>query len=199
MLGASVVWAMLGPQTGWPRLINVALEAGTLLLALTRSGRSVRLQWLAAAVGVLMVAISLGSIAFGGPGGLAALAEAALAVTAAVAIFAGLARQLTMTLHSIMGALCVYLLVGVFYASLDQAVAAFTQGPYFTLIAAATRSHFTYFSFVTLTTTGYGDFTPATSLGRLLAIAEALMGQLYLVSVVALVVGNVARTQAERT
>ena len=84
-------------------------------------------------------------------------------------------------------------------ASLDQAAAAFSQGPYFTSIAAATRSHFTYFSFVTLTTTGYGDLTPATSLGRLLAIAEALLGQLYLVSVVALVVGNVARTQAERT
>jgi hypothetical protein len=47
---------------------------------------------------------------------------------------------------------------------------------------------------VTLTTVGYGDFTASTSVGRMFAVSEALTGQLYLVSAVALLVGNIGRT-----
>ena len=46
---------------------------------------------------------------------------------------------------------------------------------------------------MTITTTGYGDLTPATDLGRSLAIAEALTGQIYLVTVVAAIVGGLSR------
>ena len=47
---------------------------------------------------------------------------------------------------------------------------------------------------MTLTTVGYGDFTASTSVGRMIAVSEALTGQLYLVSAVALLVGNIGRT-----
>jgi voltage-gated potassium channel Kch len=57
---------------------------------------------------------------------------------------------------------------------------------------------FQYFSFITLTTVGYGDLTPGTELGQLLASLEALTGQLFLVSVVALVVGNLGRDLPHR-
>jgi hypothetical protein len=52
---------------------------------------------------------------------------------------------------------------------------------------------FLYFSFVTLTTVGFGDRTAAGDLGRMLAVTEALLGQLYLLTVVALVIGNIGR------
>ena len=52
---------------------------------------------------------------------------------------------------------------------------------------------FVYFSFVTLTTLGYGDLTARADLGRMIAICEALFGQLYLVSVVAILVGSFGR------
>ena len=52
-----------------------------------------------------------------------------------------------------------------------------------------------YFSFVSLTTVGYGDLTPISDLGRMIAVSEALIGQLFLVTVVALVVGNIGRTR----
>ena len=54
---------------------------------------------------------------------------------------------------------------------------------------------FIYFSFITLTTTGYGDLTAAHDLGRMLAVTEALFGQLYLVSAVALLIGSLGRTR----
>jgi hypothetical protein len=50
-----------------------------------------------------------------------------------------------------------------------------------------------YFSFVTITTTGYGDFSAATGFGRMTAVLEAIFGQLYLITVVALVVQNLGQ------
>ena len=50
-----------------------------------------------------------------------------------------------------------------------------------------------YFSFVTITTTGYGDFTAASGVGRMTAVLEAIFGQLYLITVVALVVQNLGQ------
>ena len=52
------------------------------------------------------------------------------------------------------------------------------------------QSRRTYFSFTDLTTTGFGDLTPAAAIGRLLAVLEMLLGQLYLVTVISLLVGN---------
>ena len=52
------------------------------------------------------------------------------------------------------------------------------------------QSRRTYFSFTVLTTTGFGDLTPAAGIGRLLAVLEMLLGQLYLVTVISLLVGE---------
>ncbi len=49
-----------------------------------------------------------------------------------------------------------------------------------------------YFSFAVLTTTGFGDLTAATHVGRSLAVVEMLLGQLYLVTVIGVLVGNFA-------
>ena len=57
---------------------------------------------------------------------------------------------------------------------------------------------FLYFSLITLTTTGYGDLAARTSLGRMLAATEALTGQVYLVTVVAVLVGNIGRVRPAR-
>jgi hypothetical protein len=55
-----------------------------------------------------------------------------------------------------------------------------------------------YFSFITMATVGYGDLTPQGSLGRALAVTEGLFGQIYLVTAVAALVGNLGRTRAPR-
>ncbi len=61
------------------------------------------------------------------------------------------------------------------------------QGPHEAL------SEQVYFSFTTMTTTGYGDLTPATNVGHALAVLEMLLGQIYLVTVIGLLVGNLTR------
>ena len=73
------------------------------------------------------------------------------------------------------------------------AIGGFGSSPFFAEQAHTNISDYLYFSFVTLTTVGYGDLTAAGGLGRAVAVIEALTGQLYLVTVVALVVSRMAR------
>jgi hypothetical protein len=115
-------------------------------------------------------------------------------------------------LNTIFGALCVYILAGVMWAYIYAAVQIFQfdQDPFgldlaLTSAANAVEMRQTllgslmYHSFVTLTTLGYGDIVPATPLARSLCVIEAVMGQIYLVVLVADLVGlHVGARQRER-
>jgi hypothetical protein len=87
------------------------------------------------------------------------------------------------------GVLCLYLLIGLAFGTVFAFVDEVGDRPFFTS-GAADRDDFLYYSFSTLTTTGYGDLIAATDVGRSLSITEALIGQIYLVTIVAMIVGN---------
>lgn len=100
------------------------------------------------------------------------------------------------TTERIFGALCAYILIGVLFALLYAHLeyraageAAFTFSDSTILESAESESGllplFIYYSFVTLTTLGYGDVTPVSEAARTLAWMEALVGQLYLAVMVA--------------
>jgi hypothetical protein len=91
-------------------------------------------------------------------------------------------------LEVVLGALCAYLFIGVYFAFLYDVMANLSKSPFFAQPGADGKLNYLYFSFITLTTTGYGDISPAFGPGRMIAVTEAVIGQLYLVSVVAIVV-----------
>ena len=101
----------------------------------------------------------------------------------------------------IVGAAVVYLLMAIMWTFIFAVVETlhpgsfnFPQG-----LDIAATNHFLYYSFVTLTTLGYGDITPVTSLARSLCILEAVLGQLYLVVQVAWLVGvHVSQSMLKR-
>lgn len=105
--------------------------------------------------------------------------------------------QAIVTSGTISAALCVYLLVGVTFTMVyrgillggaDDGVRSFVSGS-----GEPVEPHeMGYFSFVTLTTVGFGDITPRSQFARSLVVVEALLGQLYLVAVVAQLVGRIA-------
>ncbi len=133
--------------------------------------------------------------------GIAAIANGLLVVLAPPAVVIGLLRLLratsTVTITVVAGVLCLYLLVGLFFAFTYGAVQDLGGAPFFANGAAATSTRSVYFSFVTLTTVGYGDYTARTNLGHTLSVTEALIGQIYLVTVVAAIVGRVVPRRAQ--
>jgi hypothetical protein len=112
---------------------------------------------------------------------------------------AGLIRDQGVSLQAVAGALAIFLLVGLtFSLAIDLLVRVTPGHHYFAQGAGGTQSEETYFSFTTLTTTGYGDLTPRTRVGHALAVLEMLIGQIYLVTVIGLLVGNLNRRSTTR-
>jgi hypothetical protein len=94
--------------------------------------------------------------------------------------------------RTVLGAVCIYVLLGMLYAFLYAAIDALSSGPFFVQTAHATTPDFLYFSYITQTTVGYGDFTAQGDLGRALAVLEAMGGQLYLVTIIAVLVSRLS-------
>ena len=88
----------------------------------------------------------------------------------------------------VLGSLCAYLYIGTWFALAYRAVALLTRKPFFAQAGEERPLSYLYFSFVAITTTGFGDLSPAYGPGRMLAAVETVVGQLYLVTVVAVVV-----------
>ncbi len=96
----------------------------------------------------------------------------------------------------VLGALSAYLYIGGYFAFLYETIAVLSNNPFFAQPGSENKLNYLYFSFVTLTTVGYGDISPAFGPGRMVAVVEAIIGQLYLVSVVALVVSAFGKRKA---
>jgi Ion channel len=84
------------------------------------------------------------------------------------------------TVYRVQGAVAAYLLLGLVFGFAYELVAALHPGAFASALAMPDRDRdLLYFSFVTLTTVGYGDVTPVHPAARSLALLEALTGQLY--------------------
>jgi hypothetical protein len=109
-----------------------------------------------------------------------------------------LIRTSGVTIQVVAGALTVYLVVGVLFASIIAFAATVESSPYFAQGKNVSNGERVYYSFTVLTTTGFGDFTAAQPFGHALAVLEMLTGQLYLVTVIGVVVGNFAGRRTAR-
>jgi hypothetical protein len=183
------------PDEGYTRVISSVIAGFTLLLAFYAAGVSRRHLRLVAVIVVLSVLASIGGTVSQSPVGTILSTSVAflLSIGAPVAIARDLIRQPEVTTRSVIGAATIYLLIGVFFGQVYSLMASAGDSPFFAQGTDGTIAERLYFSFVTLTTVGYGDFTAATQLGRAFAAAEALIGQLYLVTVISVLVGNLGK------
>jgi Ion channel len=197
---AVVVFEILAPDADWSRAVVFALESAVVVVVVgTSRARGEVRRTRAVTVGVvalvLVVAIASGAIPVDVAFLLIALVNAAVPV-ALVDGLIRLLRQRGVTVQAVGGALAIYLLVGLLFASLIGFVSHVSDTAYFAQGTDVSSGDRVYFSFTVLTTTGFGDFTAATSFGHALAVVEMLIGQLYLVTVIGVLVGNFARRQA---
>ena len=193
LLTIIVFAAAIGPLG---QLVSVALSGGTLLFVL-HTAEADRRTFRAAAVVVSLAVLGAAGAFVAGDAVTTATAGAVgllLAVIAPLVILRRIVVSPTITVRLVLGALAIYLLLGLAYAYLFPVVAALTGAPFFVQTSTPGTADYLYFSYTTLATVGYGDFTAATSVSRMIAVSEGLIGQLYLVSAVALLVGNIGRT-----
>ena len=194
------VFAASAPDSDWARAVFVLLESATLALAIWTSGvsRDFRITTGLAVVGIVVAVVPLVT---GGNGfaGAVWIVNVLLVAATVLAIGVGIVDQREINQQSITGAVSVYVLLGILFTFAYGAAAALGSGPFFAQGTDGTTSLRLYFSYVTLATLGYGDYTPAGNLGHTLAISEALLGQVYLVTVVALLVGNMGGRRIRRS
>jgi Ion channel len=198
VLGLIVSMFVLGtalPEEDWSKLVLVVLGSSTLVLTLWTAGVRERTIGIVAAVSVLLVLGSASTLLAGGEvsGATLALSWGALVAATPLVIVRSLKATVEVTRRAVTGALCVYLLIGMLFTAIYAVDAALREGPFFASGAAPDTSNLLYFSYITQTTVGYGDLTAAGSIARSFAVVEALLGQIYLVTVVALVIGNLGR------
>jgi hypothetical protein len=199
----AVFFVMAAPRGDGARFISVTLQALVLVAAVIASKSPpwvIRLSVAAAILGIAGSAAALfGTGEFGdSAAGLVALLYVLMTPPAiATGVVKQFREQGGVTIHSMFGVLCLYLLIGLIFAVAFAVIQDISSTDFFTTKDGG-RDDFLYFSYATLTTVGYGDLIAATNVGRSLAISEALLGQIYLVTVVALIVGNLrSRPQVE--
>jgi hypothetical protein len=105
-----------------------------------------------------------------------------------VIIVRRLVERRTVDTQTLLGAIAAYLMVGMGFAFAYQALGAWQAGPFFGSQGEGPFPQYLFFSFTTLTTTGYGNLVPDANPGQTLAVLEMLIGQLFLVTAVARVV-----------
>ena len=160
----------------WIEALQVVLFTFAVLLALRN----------AAVIGMpVMFALSF-STATGDVGsGIADMWTALVLLAAAVMIVRRVLAFGTVTMQSIYGALSAYLVLGFMFAAVFAAIYHLSGDQFFVVGEKGSTQNFQYFSYTTLTTLGYGDFTAAASSGRSVAVLEALTGQVFLATLVA--------------
>jgi Ion channel len=173
----------------WIEAVQVVLFTVAVLLALRSasiSRRAVRLVLIVAIVGLPVMFVLSFSTATGDAGsGIADLWTALVLLAAAVLIVRRVLAFGAVTVQSIYGAISAYLVIGFMFAAVFAAIYHLYGDKFFVPGEPANTQTFQYFSYTTLTTLGYGDFTAGYSPGRAVAVLEALTGQVFLATLVA--------------
>jgi hypothetical protein len=187
-------------NTTWLKIAAVLVQGGVVLFAFL-AARVGRRAWRLAIV-LVPLAVILGIAGRFGDSTPAETVAAAINLVLPAAAIVALGRRIVVepfvSSRTIIGLLCVYLLIGMTFAATYITIEVVSDEPFFVQTDQAEPVDFTYFSLVTLATVGYGDFTAANPMPRMLAAIEGLTGQLYLVTVVAVAVSRV-RTRRDRS
>jgi hypothetical protein len=101
--------------------------------------------------------------------------------------------------ETLLGAVAAYLLIGMFFAFAYKAAGELGSVPFFGPAGKGSLSQDLFFSFVTMTTVGYGNLVPAANPGQTLAVLEAVIGQLFLVVAVGKIISNVTLRRRDRS
>jgi hypothetical protein len=187
ILATFVVTVTLPPEGWGGRVAAIAVAGLTAVIALTSSNVRVgRVRVATAAVVIAVVAAALAkAVSSNGLLGVAFIIDALLLTLAAITILRRVVLAPDVDFQTILGAISVFTLLGLLFGYLFLALGRLKGGEVFAGVPHAAARDYVFFSYTTLTTTGYGNLVPAGDIGQILAVLEMLTGQFFLVTLVA--------------
>jgi hypothetical protein len=184
---ATYVLVSLLDNHGWPAVILALATSATSVVALTsshvRAGAVRAAIWLSALTVALVVVAAITDAHTW-----LNIASAIQIALLAVAMAAVLRRVITTAevgSRTILGAISVYTVLGILFTFIYGTIDRILGGPFFEGHAHPGGSDFIFFSYTTLTTTGYGNLVPGGQPGRMISGLEMMIGQIFLVTLVA--------------
>jgi Ion channel len=191
---AAAVFIIVSSDADWSRALAFAIVAAALLVGVGTAREPSAIRRRRAVFGSGAALLVTVGIAFGVVSrDLTFLLTALLTLAIPVSLARGLLRLIRaqgVTVQAVAGALAIYLAVGLAFSSAIGFVAAVGPAHFYSQGTNGTASDDVYYSFTVLTTTGFGDLTAAQRVGRALAVIEMLVGQLYLVTVIGILIGR---------
>jgi hypothetical protein len=181
------VVASLTPFHGWTGALTTFIASSAAVIGLAGSGARPGVARFATALAVAAVALSVLAALVDSNRliGVSSFVMCLLLLLAAGAILRSVLAETKVGFRTILGAISVYLIFGLLFTFLYGAIDRIQSAPFFGSGVTANGGDFVFFSFTTLTTTGYGNFVPAAQPGKMFAGLEMLIGQIFLVTLVA--------------
>lgn len=195
LFGNSVAGALISVTTAFLAVVT------TLRTSLDHPHRRRRLLTVAIVAWVLaVISITVTELSKEAPEVLVTLVFGLFLVLLAIALPTVLVRSLShrrITVNTLCATMCAYLLIGLLFSMVYRLYG--THQPFFAQTTTPSPGQYTYFSFITLTTVGYGDLSPASDVGRSMVMVEAIIGQVFLVTIVARVVSLLGEERRARS
>ncbi|HET9120754.1 MAG TPA: ion channel [Solirubrobacterales bacterium] len=181
------VLGSLVPYRGWTGVLTTAVAAGAAVIALGSAGARRRAVRSAGFLAIASVTLAVLAAILDEPQllGSSAVVQVLLLLVAAGAVLRAVVTAPEVDFRTILGALSVYMTFGLLFTFLYAFLDKIQDGAFFANGAAASGGDTIFFSFTTLTTTGYGNLVPAAQPGKMFAGLEMLIGQIFLVTLVA--------------
>jgi Ion channel len=179
--------ASLIENRGWTSVVLTAATGATSVVALISS--HARTRFVRASLWLAILAVVLAAIGAAADNrtwlNLATAIQVSLLAVAMAAVLRRVVTEPKVSSRTIVGALSVYTVLGILFTFLYGVIDRLQGGPFFEGHANPTSSDFLFFSYTTLTTTGYGNLVPGGQPGKLVSGLEMMAGQIFLVTLVA--------------
>lgn len=181
-----VLTSLLGNR-GWPAVVLTIATSATTVVSLVSS--HVKAGFVRAAIWLSALTVVLVAIAAATDQetllNVASLVQITLLAVAMAAVLGRVVQSAAVDSRTILGALSVYAVLGILFTFVYGTIDRLQSSPFFEGVAHPEGSDFIFFSYTTLTTTGYGNLVPAEQPGQMIAGLEMMIGQVFLVTLVA--------------
>ena len=189
LLLATVFCTIVAPDNTWGRVFrDTVLAASVLVTYWTATARRSLFVPRVLVPGLVVAFVVVGAIEGSSTDAVSAAFAAVFTVGAIVLVVHDLFERGRVDAQTVLGALSLYVLIGILFAALYAFFAATGGSSFFTRGDDGSTGEHLYFTVAAITTTGFGDLAPATRLDRAHASLELVLGQLYLVTVVTVII-----------